>query len=128
MRLLIDTHVLIWTVGAPNRIPQRVREALIDADNSVFASAATAWEIALKRRLGKLEFDKEFLARFDNRIEEMGFEPMSVSAAHMVRGAEIDSEHKDPFDRMLAGQALVEEMTVVTVDRAFRDLGVPVFW
>ncbi len=128
MRLLIDTHVLIWWTGAAHLLPQTVRDALLDSTNEIIVSAATAWEIALKQRLGKLSFSPNFLVDFDANVLALSFRPMPVTAAHMVAGAEITAPHKDPFDRMLAGQARVEQLAVVTADQQFQSLGVQVFW
>lgn len=128
MKLLADTHVLIWWLAARDRIPPKVQDALLDPINTVFVSAATAWEIALKRRLGKLDFDADFLADFDAGINMLGFTPLAVIARHMVTGAEIVGAHKDPFDRILAGQALVDGLTLITADPAFEALAVKVAW
>lgn len=128
MRLLLDTHVLIWFLAKPEKLPPSVVQAIVASDNQVFVSVITAWEIAVKRRLGKLEFDADFLAAFDERVAGLGYEPMSLTAAHVVRGIELDSPHKDPFDRLLAGQALVEGLTMVTADAAMRSIGVPLMW
>ncbi len=128
MKLLIDTHVLIWWTGAADLLSQTARDSLLDGNNQIVVSAATAWEIALKQRLGKLSFNAGFLANFDASVLALSFQPMPVTAAHMAVGAEIAATHKDPFDRMLAGQALVEQMAVVTADAKFHALGVHVVW
>ncbi len=128
MKLLLDTHVLIWWLGARDRIPIQMQTALLDTANDVFVSTSCAWEISVKRRIGKLAFNAEFLANFDARVAGLGFTPLAVTAAHMVTGAEIESAHKDPFDRMLAGQARVEGLTVVTADPAFAGFRVAVMW
>lgn len=128
MKLLIDTHVLIWWLMEPSRVPDEVRGALLDPANEVFVSAASAWEIALKRRLGKLDFDDGFLTDYDRRVRDLGFAPLGLSSAQMIRGAELDTSHKDPFDRMLAAQAILEGLTVVSADRELPSLGVDVVW
>lgn len=128
MKLLIDTHVLIWWVGRSRRIPRATRDMLLDAGNEVRVSAATAWEIAVKCRIGKRAFDAAFLASFDDRVRGLGFEPLAITASHAVHGAAIDAPHKDPFDRMLAGQVLAEGLTLVSTDPAFEVLGVPAQW
>lgn len=128
MRLLLDTHVLVWWLARPRRIPRATRDMLLDSANEVYVSAATAWEIAVKRRLGKLDFDADVLATFEDRVSGWGFEPMAISADQAVRGANIESPHKDPFDRMLAGQALTDGLTLVTADPAFASLGVSLAW
>lgn len=128
MRVLLDTHALIWWLGARKRIPKPVQSLLLDPGNDVLVSAATAWEIALKRRIGKLDFDAGFLADFDANVIALGFAPLAVTAAHMVRGAGIEAQHKDPFDRIIAGQALAENLVVVTADKAVAALGAAVVW
>ena len=128
MRLLIDTHVLIWWTGERNRLPQRVRVVLADASNEVFVSAVSAWEIAQKIHQRKLMFDKAFLADFDKGVAGLAFKSLVMTSAQATVGAQLPSPHKDPFDRMLAGQALVEQMAIVSADPAFARLGVQVVW
>ena len=128
MRLLLDTHALIWWVGARAMVPVSVQDALIDSANDIHVSAASAWEIATKQRIGKLQFDADFLVDFDVRVRALGFVPLPATANHMVTGAQLASLHKDPFDRILAGQAIVEQLVVVTADKAFGTFGVQVLW
>lgn len=128
MKLLIDTHVLIWWLVDPWRIPESVQDTMVVSATEVLVSAASAWEIAIKSRLGKLSFDDEFLDDFDRRVRELAFEPLAISAAHAIAGARLPGGHKDPFDRMIAGQALSEDLTVVTADPALRTLGARVLW
>lgn len=128
MRLLLDTHALIWWLGARKRIPKPLQVLLLDPGHDVLVSATTAWEIAIKRRIGKLEFDAGFLGDFDRQVIALGFAPLAVTAAHMVAGAGIDAPNKAPFDRILAGQALAENLVVVTADQALAGLGAAVVW
>ena len=123
MRLLLDTHVFLWWRGASDRIPPRVKGAISEAD-SVFVSAASAWEVAIKVALKKLRIP----GPLDQAVAESRFEqlPISFSHASMVTG--LVQHHRDPFDRMLVAQALVEGLTVVTHDRRFEPYGVPVLW
>jgi PIN domain nuclease of toxin-antitoxin system len=118
VRLLLDTHVLAWLVQTPTQLSTRVRDLIVDAENAVFVSAATAWEIATKARLGK----------FDACIRGLGFEPLAVSATHAVSGARLVGDHRDPFDRLLAGQAIMEGLTLVTRDAKLPSLGVLTVW
>ncbi len=128
MRLLIDTHVFLWVRREPSRVSTRVSELLIDPENAVFVSAATAWEIAIKVGKGKLNFDKDFLAAFDTRIRDLAWDPLSITAAHGTAAGALSGRHKDPFDRMLAAQTIVEGLTLVTADPAFKLLDVKTFW
>ena len=124
-RLLLDTHTLIW--WDDDCLPRRVTTAIQNAD-AVFVSAVTAWEIAIKTRAGKLTFEPQFLSDFDASIRSLAFEPLPIVSAHAVAAGALRGSHKDPFDRMLAAQAQVEGLTLVTADSRIAGLGVPVLW
>jgi PIN domain nuclease of toxin-antitoxin system len=128
VRLLLDTHVFLWIRREPKRIPARVEQLVKDPANSVLVSAATAWEIAIKVGTRKLDFDKDFLAAFDDRIRELAWEPLFITAAHGAAAGALAGRHKDPFDRILAGQAKCEGLTLVSADPAFKALGVDAMW
>lgn len=128
MRLLLDTHVLIWLHNEPNKLSRQAETALGDSKNEVLVGAATAWEIAIKARSGRLVFDKTFIDDFDDRLRAIGFEPLVITASHAVAAARLPGRHKDPFDRMIAGQAAVEAATVITADPLIAQFGVPVLW
>ena len=113
MRLLLDTHVVIWLVEQPEKIVSRVAELIKDNSNDVFISAATPWEIAIKVRLGKLRFDAAFLADFDSRIRRLAFQPLPMTSAHGVAAAQLPGRHKDPFDRMIAAQAATNQLAQI---------------
>ena len=128
MRLLLDTHVLIWIVQNSPKIPQRVELLVKSTANQVFVSAATAWEIATKVKAGKLPFDRPFLADFDASITALAFTPLPMTAAHTVAAGLLAGAHKDPFDRVLAAQAQLEQLTIMTRDPALALLGAQVAW
>jgi PIN domain nuclease of toxin-antitoxin system len=128
MKLLLDTHAFVWLVEAPDQLSARVRDAIADPGTDVFVSAASAWEIATKVSLGKMAFDATFLDDFDRRVQALGFDPLPVTSVHAVTGARLAGNHRDPFDRMLAGQALTEGLVLATRDAKLPSLGVPVFW
>lgn len=128
MRLLLDTHVLIWIMQNSPRLSQRVADAVRSVETEVFVSVASGWEIGTKRRLGKLDFDDSFLDEFDSSLRRYAFEPLAINSQHAVRGARLPGEHRDPFDRLLVGQALCEGLTIATADRALATLGAPVIW
>ena len=94
----------------------------------MLVSAASAWEISVKQRIGKLAFDDSILGDFDTQIRSLAFEPLPMTATHAIAGARLPGSHKDPFDRMLAGQALAERLMVVTADPAIAGLGARVMW
>ena len=125
MRLLLDTHALLWALSAPQQLPASLRRAIQAAENDVYASLASAWEIAIKAALGKIEFDVRSLERM---LAATGFQTLDISLQHAVRVAELPLHHGDPFDRMLVAQALSESMVLVTRDRALRQYGVRILW
>ena len=125
MRLLLDTHALLWALSAPQQLPVSLRRAIQAVENDVYASLASAWEIALKAALGKIEFDVRSLERM---LAATGFQTLDISLQHAARVAELPLHHGDPFDRMLVAQALSESMVLVTRDRALRQYGVRILW
>jgi PIN domain nuclease of toxin-antitoxin system len=116
MRVLLDTHVFLWAVSASPRLKIEARR-LIEAAEVVYVSAASIWEIAIKRRLGRISVDPEELVA---AITESGFTELPVVAAHAARVAGLDLIHNDPFDRLLVAQALVEPVRLLTADAPLR--------
>lgn len=112
MRLLLDTSALLWWLGDDGRLGPAARAAIADPENEVLVSAATAWEISVKRASGKLE------ASFDvaGSLEPSSFAALPMGIAHAVAAGELPSHHEDPFDRMLVAQARLDGMTLVTDD------------
>jgi PIN domain nuclease of toxin-antitoxin system len=121
VRLLLDTHALLWALDTPARLRPATREAIESPANSVLVSAASAWEIAIKQALGRLDFP---LARFDALLVEAGLTPLPISSAHAVTAGHLPPHHRDPFDRMLVAQALREDAVLVTDDAAMAPYGV----
>lgn len=118
MRLLLDTHLLLWALAAPSKLPAAARKQIESAD--VFASAASIWEISIKAALGKLDADPaEILAA----IEPAGFEALPITGTHAAKVVELPPLHKDPFDRMLVAQALCEPLILLTNDEVLRPYG-----
>ena len=128
MGALLDTHALIWWVEGDPRISPKLRALLGGAEQDVFVSAASAWEIATKARLGKLTSPKLLLADFANAIETMGFLPLPIDLRHGQDAGQLPGPHRDPFDRILAAQADAEGLTLVSADPAFKTLGVATLW
>ena len=111
MRVLLDTHLLLWALGSPARLPPKARRVIRDAD--VYVSAASIWEISIKAALGKLRADPhEVLAA----LEPAGFLCLPIAGEHAARVASLPPIHRDPFDRLLIAQALVEPMRLLTDD------------
>jgi PIN domain nuclease of toxin-antitoxin system len=117
VRLLVDTHVLLWAIAEPERIPASIRDRLESSDNEVFFSAASIWEVAIKQQIGRLNLPvtPEDLAEAAVR---MGFEELPVTAAHAAGVSRLPLHHRDPFDRLLVAQAIHEPARFLTVDQA----------
>ena len=115
MKLLLDTHILLWAAGEPERLPAGVRGRLDDPATELFYSAASLWEVSIKRALGRQDFsvDPRLLRR---GLMEHGYRELAVSGAHAVAVDLLPAVHKDPFDRMLVTQAQVEGMILLTSD------------
>ena len=109
-RLLLDTHVVLWALTEPAKLTQPARSALEDAQNEVLVSVVSAWEIAIKRALGKLEAPDDLEAA----IRMQGFEPLLMTFHHAEQAGSLPPHHRDPFDRMLIAQAQAEGLVVVT--------------
>jgi PIN domain nuclease of toxin-antitoxin system len=111
VRVLLDTHLLLWALAAPARLPPEARRVIRDAD--VYVSAASIWEISVKAALGKLRADpREVLAA----LEPAGFLSLPIVGEHAARVASLPPVHRDPFDRLIVAQALVEPMRLLTDD------------
>lgn len=123
MGFLLDTHVLLWWLANDPKLSADVREIIRNPVNDSFVSAATIWEIAIKTSLGKLKQPDDLLVVLrDNR-----FQVLDISAEHCLNVGSLPWHHKDPFDRMLISQALVEGLTIITVDEKFKFYDVPLF-
>ena len=112
-RLLLDTHVLLWSLTEPRRLSERARAVVEDPRSEVFVSSISGWEIALKRALGKLQAPDNLEAS----IKKQGFTPLPLTFHHAEQATALPPHHGDPFDRMLVAQAQIEGLTVVTKDR-----------
>lgn len=120
MGLLLDTHVVLWWLADDPKLATAVKGRL-NADPEVFVSAASVWEVAIKQALGRLVGDDDLA----ERVKESGFAALPVGADHAIAAAQLPMHHRDPFDRMLIGQAHCEGLTVMTRDRQFSTYAVP---
>ncbi len=127
MRLLIDTHVLIWAFNEPERLSARAREALEESENTIVVSSVSAYEIALKFGLGKLSATA-LTDDFEGRLRELQAEHLPVTMRHALRAGSSQNPHRDPFDRMLAAQSLLEGLPLVSGDRVFETFDVQRYW
>ncbi|HWA22572.1 MAG TPA: type II toxin-antitoxin system VapC family toxin [Caulobacterales bacterium] len=128
MRLLIDTHAFLWWVAGSKRLSKAARDAIDDEDADGLISAASAWEITTKFRLGKLPDYAAVAADVPKVIVERGFQSLPISVEHAHYAGALSGAHGDPFDRMLAAQALLEGVMVITNDKAISAFGVRTLW
>ncbi len=115
MRVLLDTHLLLWAVGSSRRLSRAARALILDMENEVFYSAASVWEVAIKSALRRKDFNAD-PAMLVRAFAQSGFSELPVTAAHAVRVAGLPAIHRDPFDRLLVAQSLAEPMTFLTND------------
>ena len=128
MHLLLDTHALIWWMSNSPSLPDSVRSLMIDKRNTIVVSAASAWEIATKVRLGRLPAAADITRNFQEYLTQSGFESLPVSAAHGIRAGLLPGPQRDPFDRMLIAQAQAENLTIVSNEMAFDSYGICRAW
>lgn len=118
MRLLVDTHLVLWGITGDQRLPQAAREMILDPENEVFVSRVTVWETAVMRALKRYSADFPFSPQQVVReIDRAGFQWLSILDEHLFALADLPPLHRDPFDRLLIAQALIEPMRLITHDR-----------
>ena len=128
MRLLLDTHVLLWWFTDDDRLSARARAAIVDERNDLLASAASAWEVARKQRLGKLTGVPDATANWIELLQADGIVELPVSTLHALRAGGYPHPHRDPFDRVIAAQAQLEGLVLVSADAAFGGFGCRMLW
>jgi PIN domain nuclease of toxin-antitoxin system len=128
LRLLLDTHALLWWLADDPALSVGAREAIAEPGNLVFVSAASAWEITTKNRIGKLPGAALFSNRLGEIIALQGFLELPISVAHAEKAGSLPGAHRDPFDRMLIAQAVAGGLTLVSNERLFDAFGVARLW
>jgi PIN domain nuclease of toxin-antitoxin system len=128
MRLLLDTHTLLWVMLGDPKLSRKAKIALASASTEVFVSVVCIWEIATKVRIGKMPIPGNLLNDPVLALASLGFRDLPLTLSHARLGGLLPQAHKDPFDRMLAAQALLEGLTLVSVDTVFDDFAVSRLW
>ena len=128
MTLLLDTHVLLWAVAEPDALSSRARLLLTDGANTLLVSSASAWEVAIKHRLGRLPMAEVLLVSFSEHLRRLRTVELPISARHALTAGAFPSPHRDPFDRILAAQALHEGVPLVSRDAAFAAFPIETVW
>ncbi len=119
MNVLVDTHVWIWSLADPSRLSAEPRSLLSSSRNVVYLSAASAWELAIKAALGKIELPEPVETYVPTRMARQGITALPITHTHALRVSTLPPHHRDPFDRLLIAQALVERLPILTADVAF---------
>ena len=128
MRTLLDTHAFLWWISDSRRLSAPARRAIEDDANTIFVSAASAWEITTKHRIGKLARAEAVALDVTGSIAGQGFEELAITVDDAARAGRLPGLHRDPFDRVIIAQALARDMVVVSMDQAFDGYGVRRLW
>ena len=125
---LLDTHAFIWFIGGSERLSPRAR-ALIEArENPMFVSVASLWEIAIKNGIGKLDLDRPFAQLIPEQLERQQIEVLGIQVSHLAELIHLPQHHRDPFDRLIAAQAIVEGLPIISTDPVLDAYGVQRLW
>jgi PIN domain nuclease of toxin-antitoxin system len=128
VKLLLDTHAVVWWWLDGPRLPALAREAIASPGNTVFVSAASAWELATKNRLGKWPDVETIVREFEQLLRRSRFVSLGISVGHARIAGALAGAHRDPFDRMLIAQAQDEDAVLISGDGIFREFGVDLIW
>lgn len=128
MTLLLDTHVFLWALMEPDKLSAKVRDLLENPGNELLVSSASAWEISTKCRLGKLTVSKRLFSSYGQVISGLGARSIPVTDEHALKAGSWDIAHRDPFDRMLAAQAHLEKVPIVSADIFLDAFGIDRIW
>ncbi len=122
-RLLLDTHALIWWMNGSSQLGPMSKQLIAEKNNQIYVSAASIWEMSIKRQMGKLEVPDDL----DSIIDELGFDKLDISLFHAEQAGNLPTHHKDPFDRMLIAQAQAEGLQVISSDEHFPKYNINLF-
>lgn len=128
MRYLLDTHTLLWFISEDQKLSDRARRLILDSNSEIFLSIASLWEIAIKVNIGKLALDKPFNQLFPDELDSRGIEILDITIDSLVHLATLPLHHRDPFDRLIIAQALVESLPIIGADGTFDTYGVSREW
>lgn len=127
MKLLVDTHALIWFITNDRSLPKKTKTIIEDSDNSCVVSVASLWEMGIKYSLGRIEL-KSDLENIFRIIEKSGFGLLPITPEHILASTKLGLHHKDPFDRIIIAQAITEKLTIISKDKQFKYYPVKVIW
>lgn len=127
MRFLIDTQILVWLIIESKKIPTKILNILENPENEILVSSVSIWEIAIKISINKLSLPFE-LKYIINVIEKMNIKILEINIEHLINVAELPFHHKDPFDRLLISQSMIENISIISSDSSFQNYKVDVIW
>ncbi len=128
MRILLDTEAWLWSLTEPERLNAKARTLIADRANTLYLSAASSWEIAIKSALGKLPLPESPVTYIPSRMAAQGINSLPIEHAHALRIYDLPAHHRDPFDRLIIAQSQIENLPVMTADRIFKDYAVSLVW
>jgi PIN domain nuclease of toxin-antitoxin system len=128
MKVLLDTHAFLWLFTEDRRLSDNAIATFVDAENAVFLSAASFWEISIKKSLGKISLRSGWMQTIKNEMKVNSVQWLPIEMAHCAEVEQLPFHHRDPFDRMLIGQAIVEGMSVLSRDRRFSEYPIECIW
>ncbi len=128
MNVLLDTHAFLWWITDNDELSPRAREVITDGRNELFLSAASGWEISIKTRLGRIDFPKAPDKFLIHHLSVNGITPLSISIQHALQVLNLPDIHRDPFDRIIVAQAILEKMTILTRDAYIKRYDVSTCW
>ena len=128
MKYLLDTHAFLWFVTDDNRLSQKARSIIKSNANEIYFSAASAWEISIKIRLGRLTIAEELEPFIVKQLAENSFSTLSITIFHSIYTSKLPDIHKDPFDRIIIAQSNVENMSLISKDKNIKKYKVPIVW
>ena len=125
MKYLLDTHAFLWFVTDDNRLPSKAKSIIQDGNNEIYFSAASAWEMSIKSKLGRLKLIRSLETFIIEQLTANSFGPLAITISHSLYTEKLPQIHKDPFDRMMISQSKVENMVLITGDKKIREYKVP---
>ena len=128
MKYLLDTHAFLWFVTDDNRLSSKAKSTIQDGDNEVYFSAASAWEMSIKSKLGRLKLVRNLETFIIEQLTANSFGPLAITISHSLYTEKLPQIHKDPFDRIMISQSKVENMVLITRDKEIREYKVSTVW
>ena len=128
MKYLLDTHAFLWFVTDDDKLSSKARSIIKNSNNEVYFSAASAWEMSIKVRLGRLTIEEALEPFISRQLAENNFSTLSITIFHSIYTSKLPEIHKDPFDRMIVAQSKVENLSLISNDKNIKKYKVPVVW